>query len=135
MTVKYDSNGDYSTYNDEDNEYIGGGKPRKSVGIVEIEKVQTTGRIPSREQKYADIYREKSLRISQRVLEPILEHPKFNFMGKCDCQQDKKEPVLAQKRRGWNYSFAIKISYRILIVVSDPFMNFPIIVLLFQNSY
>ncbi|KAL7735763.1 hypothetical protein ACLKA6_020012 [Drosophila palustris] len=139
MTEKYDSNGDYSTYNEEDNEYVGGGggKPRKSVGIVgahngdagahdhhggpegsanvqlnekaneyirdcmaeknrmdrkfpiaekllegEIEKVQTTGRIPSREQKYADIYREKPLRISQRVLVPIREHPKFNFVGK-----------------------------------------------------
>uniref|UniRef100_A0A1B0FFI7 Uncharacterized protein n=1 Tax=Glossina morsitans morsitans TaxID=37546 RepID=A0A1B0FFI7_GLOMM len=34
----------------------------------EIEKVQTTGRIPSREQKYADIYREKPLRVSQKVL-------------------------------------------------------------------
>jgi len=44
--------------------------------VLEIEKVQTTGRIPSREQKYADIYREKPLRISQRVLVPIREHPK-----------------------------------------------------------
>ncbi|KAL7735539.1 hypothetical protein ACLKA6_010567 [Drosophila palustris] len=36
MTEKYDSNGDYSTYNEEDDEYVGGGgdKPRKSVGIV-----------------------------------------------------------------------------------------------------
>ncbi|XP_064542640.1 KH domain-containing, RNA-binding, signal transduction-associated protein 2 isoform X2 [Drosophila montana] len=145
MTEKYDGNGDYSSYNEEDsNEYVGGGgggggggKPRKSVssggahngdsGVHdhhggpegsanvqlnekaseyirdcmaeknrmdrkfpiaekllegEIEKVQTTGRIPSREQKYADIYREKPLRISQRVLVPIREHPKFNFVGK-----------------------------------------------------
>lgn len=64
--------------------------------------MQSTGRIPSREQKYADIYREKPLRISQRVLVPIREHPKvivcsisrtlinlnvcfllqFNFVGK-----------------------------------------------------
>ncbi|EDW01377.1 GH21401 [Drosophila grimshawi] len=142
MSEKYDGNGDYSTYNeDEANEY--GGKTRgKSVGNSggsgahngdsgihdhhhggaegsgnnvqlnekaseyirdcmaeknrmdrkfpiaekllegEIEKVQTTGRIPSREQKYADIYREKPLRISQRVLVPIREHPKFNFVGK-----------------------------------------------------
>ncbi|XP_017961599.1 KH domain-containing, RNA-binding, signal transduction-associated protein 2-like [Drosophila navojoa] len=147
MTEKYDSNGDYSAYNEDDsNEYVGGGgggKPRKSIGSSgggahngdsnvhdhrdrdhggpegsgnvqlnekaseyirdcmaeknrmdrkfpiaekllegEIEKVQTTGRIPSREQKYADIYREKPLRISQRVLVPIREHPKFNFVGK-----------------------------------------------------
>ncbi|XP_030375618.1 KH domain-containing, RNA-binding, signal transduction-associated protein 2 [Scaptodrosophila lebanonensis] len=124
MTEKYDGNGDYSTYNEDDNEY--GGKPRKNcVGTAngdssthdhvqlnekaneyirdcmaeknrmdrkypisekllegEIEKVQTTGRIPSRDQKYADIYREKPLRISQRVLVPIREHPKFNFVGK-----------------------------------------------------
>ncbi|XP_065368504.1 KH domain-containing, RNA-binding, signal transduction-associated protein 2 isoform X1 [Calliphora vicina] len=49
---------------------------------TEIEKVQTTGRLPSREQKYADIYREKPLRVSQKVLVPIREHPKFNFVGK-----------------------------------------------------
>lgn len=70
------------------------------IPLAEIEKVQSTGRIPSREQKYADIYREKPLRISQRVLVPIREHPKvivcsisrtcinlylclqFNFVGK-----------------------------------------------------
>lgn len=46
----------------------------------EIEKVQTTGRIPSREQKYADIYREKPLRVSQKVLVPIREHPKVRYM-------------------------------------------------------
>lgn len=140
MTEKYDGNGDFSAFNDDDNDF--GGKPRKSGGSIgapggahngdssahdhghhggdpggsvqinekaneyirdcmaernrmdrkfpiaekllegEIEKVQTTGRIPSREQKYADIYREKPLRISQRVLVPIREHPKFNFVGK-----------------------------------------------------
>lgn len=31
MTEKYDGNGDYSTYNEDDNEYGGAGKPRKSV--------------------------------------------------------------------------------------------------------
>ncbi|XP_013098022.1 KH domain-containing, RNA-binding, signal transduction-associated protein 2 isoform X2 [Stomoxys calcitrans] len=49
---------------------------------AEIDKVQTTGRLPSKEQKYADIYREKPLRVSQKVLVPIREHPKFNFVGK-----------------------------------------------------
>ncbi|KAH8280424.1 hypothetical protein KR018_006984 [Drosophila ironensis] len=52
------------------------------MNLLEIEKVQTTGRILLRDQKYADIYREKPLRISQRVLVPIREHPKFNFVGK-----------------------------------------------------
>lgn len=46
------------------------------IFFLEIEKVQTTGRLPSREQKYADIYREKPLRVSQKVLVPIREHPK-----------------------------------------------------------
>ncbi|XP_037948330.1 KH domain-containing, RNA-binding, signal transduction-associated protein 3-like [Teleopsis dalmanni] len=137
MTDAFDGNGDYSPYNDDDNEYS---KQRKSgVGSntvphngdntnhvssggpgasgdsgqlnekaneyirdclseknrmdrkfpiaeklleCEIEKVQSTGRIPSREQKYADIYREKPIRVSQKVLVPIREHPKFNFVGK-----------------------------------------------------
>lgn len=47
-----------------------------SLIFLEIEKVQTTGRLPSKEQKYADIYREKPLRVSQKVLVPIREHPK-----------------------------------------------------------
>lgn len=47
-----------------------------SLFFLEIEKVQTTGRLPSKEQKYADIYREKPLRVSQKVLVPIREHPK-----------------------------------------------------------
>lgn len=50
-----------------------------SLFFLEIEKVQTTGRLPSKEQKYADIYREKPLRVSQKVLVPIREHPKVIF--------------------------------------------------------
>lgn len=48
------------------------------------------GRIPPREQKYADIYREKPLRVSQKVLVPIREHPKvisdldfFSMLSTC----------------------------------------------------
>lgn len=52
--------------------------PNYSLYLVEIEKVQTTGRLPSKEQKYADIYREKPLRVSQKVLVPIREHPKVS---------------------------------------------------------
>ncbi|CAD7088764.1 unnamed protein product [Hermetia illucens] len=48
----------------------------------EIETVQRTGRIPTRDPKYVDIYREKPIRVSQKVLVPIREHPKFNFVGK-----------------------------------------------------
>lgn len=49
---------------------------------TEIEKTQSTGRIPTREPKYVDIYREKPIRVAQKVLVPVREHPKFNFVGK-----------------------------------------------------
>ncbi|XP_011495974.1 PREDICTED: KH domain-containing, RNA-binding, signal transduction-associated protein 2-like isoform X3 [Ceratosolen solmsi marchali] len=47
----------------------------------EIQKTQTSGK-PSKDQKYVDIYREKPIRVSVKVLVPIREHPKFNFVGK-----------------------------------------------------
>ncbi|XP_055312990.1 KH domain-containing, RNA-binding, signal transduction-associated protein 2-like isoform X1 [Sitodiplosis mosellana] len=49
---------------------------------AEIAKVQQSGRIPQREQKYVDIYREKQIRVTVKVLVPVKEHPKFNFVGK-----------------------------------------------------
>ncbi|XP_054737223.1 KH domain-containing, RNA-binding, signal transduction-associated protein 3 isoform X2 [Anastrepha obliqua] len=85
--------GDVGQLNDKANEYIRDCMAEKNrmdrkfpiaekLLDFEIEKVQTIGRIPPREQKYADIYREKPLRVSQKVLVPIREHPKFNFVGK-----------------------------------------------------
>ncbi|XP_026827401.1 KH domain-containing, RNA-binding, signal transduction-associated protein 2 isoform X1 [Ooceraea biroi] len=47
----------------------------------EIQKTQAIGK-PLRDPKYVDIYREKPVRISVKVLVPIREHPKFNFVGK-----------------------------------------------------
>ncbi|XP_018372679.1 PREDICTED: KH domain-containing, RNA-binding, signal transduction-associated protein 2-like isoform X1 [Trachymyrmex cornetzi] len=47
----------------------------------EIQKTETLRR-PMRESKYVDIYREKHVRVSVKVLVPIREHPKFNFVGK-----------------------------------------------------
>ncbi|XP_032673370.1 KH domain-containing, RNA-binding, signal transduction-associated protein 3-like isoform X2 [Odontomachus brunneus] len=47
----------------------------------EIQKIQAIGK-PLRESKYVDIYREKPVRISVKVLVPVREHPKFNFVGK-----------------------------------------------------
>ncbi|XP_024884631.1 KH domain-containing, RNA-binding, signal transduction-associated protein 3-like isoform X1 [Temnothorax curvispinosus] len=47
----------------------------------EIQKTETMRR-PMRESKYVDIYREKHVRVSVKVLIPIREHPKFNFVGK-----------------------------------------------------
>ncbi|XP_037031949.1 KH domain-containing, RNA-binding, signal transduction-associated protein 3-like isoform X4 [Bradysia coprophila] len=48
----------------------------------EMTKVQQCGRIPQRDQKYVDIYREKQIRVTVKVLVPVKEHPKFNFVGK-----------------------------------------------------
>lgn len=45
---------------------------------IEIAKVQQSGRIPQREQKYVDIYREKQIRVTVKVLVPVKEHPKVS---------------------------------------------------------
>lgn len=47
----------------------------------EIERFQT-GRVWRDDRKMLDVTKEKSLRISSRVLVPVKEHPKFNFVGK-----------------------------------------------------
>ncbi len=47
----------------------------------EIHKTQSSGK-PNKDQKYVDIYREKPIRVSVKVLVPVREHPKFNFVGK-----------------------------------------------------
>ncbi|XP_043462420.1 KH domain-containing, RNA-binding, signal transduction-associated protein 2-like isoform X1 [Leptopilina heterotoma] len=47
----------------------------------EIQKTQAMGK-PLRDQKYVDIYREKPIRVAVKVLVPVREHPKFNFVGK-----------------------------------------------------
>ncbi|XP_058449010.1 KH domain-containing, RNA-binding, signal transduction-associated protein 2-like isoform X2 [Malaya genurostris] len=47
---------------------------------VEIENVQKTGKPPAR--RYIDIYREKHIKVTVKVLVPIREHPRFNFVGK-----------------------------------------------------
>ncbi|XP_076236728.1 KH domain-containing, RNA-binding, signal transduction-associated protein 2 isoform X2 [Calliopsis andreniformis] len=47
----------------------------------EIQKTQAMGK-PIRDPKYVDIYREKPIRVSVKVLVPVREHPKFNFVGK-----------------------------------------------------
>ncbi|XP_011495973.1 PREDICTED: KH domain-containing, RNA-binding, signal transduction-associated protein 2-like isoform X2 [Ceratosolen solmsi marchali] len=46
----------------------------------EIQKTQTSGK-PSKDQKYVDIYREKPIRVSVKVLVPIREHPKGIHQG------------------------------------------------------
>ncbi|XP_038218545.1 KH domain-containing, RNA-binding, signal transduction-associated protein 2-like isoform X4 [Zerene cesonia] len=48
----------------------------------EVAKVQASGRIPHRDTKYLDVFREKPIKVTVKVLVPIKEHPKFNFVGK-----------------------------------------------------
>lgn len=48
----------------------------------EVSKVQSVGRVPPKENRYVDIYREKPIKVSVKVLVPVKEHPKFNFVGK-----------------------------------------------------
>lgn len=47
---------------------------------IEIESVQRTGKPPAR--RYIDIYREKHIKVAVKILVPIKEHPRFNFVGK-----------------------------------------------------
>lgn len=47
--------------------------------FIEIQKIQTIGK-PLRDSKYVDIYREKPVRVSVKVLVPIREHPKVRHM-------------------------------------------------------
>ncbi|ALC40514.1 qkr58E-1 [Drosophila busckii] len=47
----------------------------------EVEKILVSGRIPKPEI-YANVYSEKPIRVAQKVLFPIKEYPKFNFVGK-----------------------------------------------------
>jgi len=48
----------------------------------EVARVQAMGKAPARDLKYVDIYREKPMKVSVKVLVPVREHPKFNFVGK-----------------------------------------------------
>lgn len=44
--------------------------------LPEIQKVRESGKIPPRDLKYVDIYREKQIRVTVKVLVPVKEHPK-----------------------------------------------------------
>lgn len=46
-----------------------------------IDKVYSTGRIPGREM-HADVFKQKLIKISQKVFIPVKQFPKFNFQGK-----------------------------------------------------
>ncbi|EAA44495.4 AGAP003356-PA [Anopheles gambiae str. PEST] len=46
----------------------------------EVETAQRNGKPPTR--RYIDIYREKPIKVQVKVIVPVKEHPKFNFVGK-----------------------------------------------------
>ena len=50
--------------------------------FLEIARIQRGGKPPGRDTRIVDIYHEKPIRLSVRVVVPVKEHPKFNFVGK-----------------------------------------------------
>ncbi|XP_020797888.1 KH domain-containing, RNA-binding, signal transduction-associated protein 3 isoform X2 [Drosophila serrata] len=46
-----------------------------------VDRVYCTGRIPGKEF-YADVYKQKPMKITQKVFVPVKQYPKFNFTGK-----------------------------------------------------
>lgn len=46
-----------------------------------IERIYATGRIPGREM-YADVFKQKIMKVTQKVFVPVRQFPKFNFQGK-----------------------------------------------------
>lgn len=49
---------------------------------LELISVSSSGKISSRNENFVDIYRQKPLKLSQKVFLPINDFPKFNFVGK-----------------------------------------------------
>lgn len=45
-------------------------------------KTQQSGRLPHRDLKYVDIYREKPVRVTVKVLVPVKEHPKVSILSR-----------------------------------------------------
>lgn len=50
--------------------------------IAEIAKVQSIGKIPQKDVRYVDIYREKPIKVTVKVLVPVREHPKVRISNK-----------------------------------------------------
>lgn len=49
--------------------------------ISEIQNAKASGK-PYRDNRFVDVYREKQIRVVVKVIVPVKEHPKFNFVGK-----------------------------------------------------
>lgn len=52
-----------------------------SFAHPEIQNAKASGK-PFRDNRYVDVYREKQIRVVVKVIVPVKEHPKFNFVGK-----------------------------------------------------
>ncbi|XP_050671522.1 KH domain-containing, RNA-binding, signal transduction-associated protein 2-like isoform X2 [Leptidea sinapis] len=48
---------------------------------TEVAKVQSLGRVPPKESKYVDVMHEKPIKVAIKVIVPVKEFPKFNFVG------------------------------------------------------
>lgn len=51
--------------------------------ILEISKTQQLGKPQPKDQKYVDIYREKPIKVTVKVLVPVREHPKVSEYHQC----------------------------------------------------
>lgn len=49
---------------------------------TEIQNAKASGKAYRGDQRYVDVYREKQIRVVVKVLVPVKEYPKFNFVGK-----------------------------------------------------
>ncbi|XP_063237888.1 KH domain-containing, RNA-binding, signal transduction-associated protein 1-like [Bacillus rossius redtenbacheri] len=76
-----------------EDKFSGGGAElllTKKLLLAELERIQNggkpssagCGRSANEERRFADIIKEKPIKVTIRVLVPVKEHPKFNFVGK-----------------------------------------------------
>lgn len=49
---------------------------------IEIQNAKASGKPFRGDQRYVDVYREKQIRVVVKVIVPVKEYPKFNFVGK-----------------------------------------------------
>ncbi|CAL4184948.1 unnamed protein product, partial [Meganyctiphanes norvegica] len=91
VSAVMDSNSDSSSYLEGLLQEQRSLKGREGVDLIkhllgqEIERLQTTGKsilVRSEDRKLSDITKDKAVKLTIRVLVPVKDHPKFNFVGK-----------------------------------------------------
>lgn len=50
------------------------------LNFLEVAKVQASGRVPPKDFKYLDVYRDKPNKVTVKVLVPVKEHPKASVL-------------------------------------------------------